>query len=323
MILGVGAAVARWRSGPEAGTMKIQGGTGHFQTEGFTLLVPPIRLPGRASGRNRTEIWVKIPSNKLLDVSFDEQGRFDVAFPVGSHLARVESEKRKSGDWWVADVRATRLGSEGQWFQVFRPASAKLETELWGIEWLRGDTEAQREADDWVAQIAGAIHGPEERAKRASRKARINNACADCHRLKRADAKVRREFGPVHRGTDASGFFVPATLLRDEAPLEDYAPREMNWEVPHVQVKCAHGTPVLVGKEPLQSVRCPGGAVATARLDLKAALASGDPHAQEICRGRLFLLEHMEADDRARFSLQENQCANFIQNGETPSEVAP
>ncbi len=321
----VGLFAVWWRRSPEAkrGELEIDHPQTYFRRSGFVLMTPPIALPGRKSGRSKTEIWLKLPQAPALDVKFAENGQFLLKFPQGTHLARVESERRKAGKWWVADVRATRLDEAGEWFQVYRPSSLDVDAPLWGTEWLRGDVKAQEAADNWVAELAGSLQSTEPRRTSASQKARANNNCGGCHQYNRPDADRVHQFGPVHRGTDVSGFFVPSTVLRDSAPLEDYAPRELNLDRPFVSVSCPEGELTVHGEEPTRQAKCSGGAPPRAIFDLSSALRASDPTARAVCESRRYLLEHMDLEVRSRFQAQWESCREILKTHETVSGSAP
>ncbi len=323
MVFGLLAVWLRRSPETKRGGLEIEQPHTYFRRSGFVLMNPPIALPGRKSGRSKTEIWLKLPRGPALEVERAGEGQFLLKFPRGTHLARVESELHEGGKWWVADVRATRLDEAGEWFQVYRPSSLDADAPLWGTEWLRGDTVAQEAADNWVSELAGSLQSTESRQTRASRKARANNDCGGCHQYSRPDAKRILEFGPVHRGTDVSGFFVPSTVLRDSAPLEDYAPREMNLDRPFVSITCPQGELAVRGEPPFRQATCSAGAPPHAVFEISSALKANDSTARAVCESRRYLLEHMTPEVRSQFQAQWESCREFLANHETVSGSVP
>jgi hypothetical protein len=303
-------------SGPQkAGTLRIEAPGGYFERNGYLRLDTPIRLPERAGGKNKTEIFLKVPAGRSLDLARRGE-RWELSYPTGTHAARVESVLRdgpKGPTWTVADIRATEFVEQGQEFQVYRPESREVGAALIGVSWRRGDVRAQKHADEWIEEAAKL--GVSARAKeRAARKARSDNACTSCHAPFRPDARTERQFGAVHRGTDAGGLFVPRTIVENAAPLENYAPVERNWDDPFITVSCDDGDPprLVEGKKGTRAV-CASGAVPRATFGLDEAMEAGDEHGLSVCASRRALFALLPSRWQRHFFARLAECGESRQ----------
>ena len=106
----------------------------YFAHNGYVELVPPVRLPTDAEGRDRIRVWMKLPKRGVIDL--DSAGRLRV--PDETVVERVESFDDR-----VVDVRGTRFDDGGkEWFHVYRRAGDRLV----GVEWPRDDAGAEKRA---------------------------------------------------------------------------------------------------------------------------------------------------------------------------------
>jgi hypothetical protein len=128
------------------------------------------------------------------------------------------------------------------------------------------------------------------------------NDCAGCHVPARPDATMVREYGLVHRGTDASGFFVPQTILADSIPIEDYGAFDANVEDPAVVVKCPGGPVERTQHNRGARLRCADGSVPRGRLDWTRARADDRDRVDRLCAARAFLVSRLEPGARAAFA---------------------
>ena len=139
---------------------------------------------------------------------------------------------------------------------------------------------------------------------------RRKNGCPTCHSPNTpAATHVERE-RVVHRGTDGSGFYVPASVLSDSATLERYHAVDPNLGAPFIRGACLSG-PMHIRAGRAACTPSPDGreAVPRATLDLRRALAAGDPHARAVCRSRQFLFAHLDARGQRRFADVARACS--------------
>lgn len=285
--------------GPPPGVtaLRIEDPAGHHEREGFVQLVPPVHLPSSSPERDQVEIWVKLPEGGVIDLSEDEAGRPTLELPVGTLADRVEwfggGDERR-----IVDIRGTRIEPEGaQTFYVYRPTAPDRRAPLFGLEWARGDPAAQRAATDYlvaqVAELPPVVDMVEPRRAEILNGVRARNACAGCHGLERPENEEPRQHGLVDRGTDRSGLVTPRTVLWDEVPLEVYGLHDRSWSDPAIEVRCG-GVPVT---EPGR--RCADGSIARGRLRWDAQGPEAEALREAVCNGRAWLLDHMDAEDRA------------------------
>ena len=120
--------------------------------------------------------------------------------------------------------------------------------------------------------------------------------------------------GSPTRQTDAAGWFVPETVLRDRAPLEHHRPREMNVDDPYVRFDCpaadGEATPAEIVKhdDGTRWPSCGGKATAIGVLDVASALAAGDAHAKAVCASRRALFDHMDDEGKKAFAAAFEVC---------------
>jgi hypothetical protein len=271
-------------------------------------LAPPVRLPRHRGDGSETRILLRVPPTAVIEVESGPDGP-RLRFPEGTRADRVEW-LGPPGDRRVADVRGTTLLAGGaERFHVLRPDGGGG---LHGVAWDRGDASAQEEATAQMSEWLAA--GPLREVDPARRYAELRrfegiNRCADCH-----DHGVPESPRPgrgVHtfRATDASGFYTPSYVLRDDAPLERSRPEEANANDPFVEVSCDSGSPRWVVDGAGSRYECPGGEAPRGRYDVARALRAGEPHAQQVCRAREYLRDHLRGEDHAYFAEAFAACA--------------
>ncbi len=274
----------------------------HWQALGAVTLVPPIHLPTRPGGRSRTTVRLAIPAGGVIDV--DTRGL--LTFPPGTVADRVEEVRTRDG-WAVADVRGQTLDEGSGRFHLLRPGADGLT----GYSWPASDGHADRWVHDTLAAELEADPTPMGASPSTSPHAdvaaglRARGDCARCHQP--AAAVDLAPAAIVHRGTDAVGWYVPMSVLDDEAPLEDYRPDDAN-DSPFVAVRCDDGEPERVTLRGGRRWRCPGGEAPIARLDIAGALAAGDTHARAVCASRRWLQARMTPRALARFEAALRPC---------------
>jgi hypothetical protein len=89
----------------------------------------------------------------------------------------------------------------------------------------------------------------------------------------------------VRRGTDASGFYVPRTVLTDEAPAERYHDEDPNVADPFIEHDCGGAPAALIDARP----SCEAGVTPRSRLKLATAMRAHDLHAEQACASRAWL----------------------------------
>jgi hypothetical protein len=266
--------------------------TEHWRAQGFVPLVPPVPLPTSADGRMRIEVWARVPEGARLEVG----SRGEPVFPPGSELVRLEIFRTRPAagpDAWVlADARGTRLLPSGlQVYSLRRPARLAPLSPWVGAEW---PADSHRFLSEGVLggfqRALGLDHG-------ALQRLRTQNQCPHCHQ-----PQLERGPPPIRRGTDRHGFYVPATLLADEVPLERYRDRE-----PHgdgLVVQCSDGRePTITSSEAgTWHHECSGGAVPVGRVRVTEATGALREHLAAHCESAAWLARHGPFEVPARCS---------------------
>lgn len=306
--LGLLALVAACDSEPRE--LRIARPVGHWKAAGYTEMIPPLRLPGYRSRRDRTEVWLKLAKGGVIQTRYDEnQGRHLLEYPPGTDAVRVEyrawGKDRNAWRWGVADVRGTRIEKDGQRFYALRPVENRPEASLAGYEWPREDAEAARKASDRLVEKVAQLASDARRAS-AVAKAERTNQCASCHVMARRRNQRPREFGLVNRGTDASGFVLIQTVLEGRAPLETYFPVEHNLTDPFIRFVCDGGA--AAARAPGKLPTCPEDRVPTGVLDVGRALGAGDPRVRRLCEARRYLRDHLDETGRKVFRRSFDEC---------------
>lgn len=301
------------RPPPGVTALRIDSPLDHHVREGFVQLVPPVHLPSSSPDRDQVEIWVKLPEGASIALSLDEAGRPSLEFPPGTLADRVEwfgtGDERR-----IVDIRGTRLRDDGsQAFYVYRPTAPSPRAPLFGLEWARDDPRAQHAATEHLAATVGELPPvadmPAARREAVLDGVRVRNACAGCHGLSRRENQRPREHGLVDRGTDASGFFTPRTVLWDEVPLEAYGAHDRSWNDPAIAVRCPEpAAEPAASPDGTPPRRCPDGSIARGRLRWDAVEPAAKAHRAAVCEGRAWLAAHMTQSDRAKLTSALQPC---------------
>jgi hypothetical protein len=214
----------------------------------------------------------------------------------------------------VVDVRGTLIDDGGgQRFHCLRPVSGEPDAPLLGWSWAAGDERARAEASrrvmDLAARAASPVGAPPLSGEALEALGRLND-CAHCHIPNhQSETSIMKAPFP-RRATDASGFYVPLSVLHDEVPLAATRPLDLNVADPYVSVRCADGPARLVRDDDGWIwYRCPGEDVPVGRRDVGAGLAAGDPYTLRVCRARRYLYERMDAPAREVFAASFRACA--------------
>jgi hypothetical protein len=321
---------ARAPVAPPAAPFTIAAPATFWERAGFAQMVAPVRPPSTSDGHAHIVVFIKIPDQARIQTRLDDTGRAHLRYPAGTRADRVEylspagRDAAPDASWQVADVRGTTIenaDARPAYFHVARPSSRVVGADLWGVRWPAGDPEAQTIATEALGAmvLSGEVLGPptEPARRRSAAHLRGLNDCAGCHQIARPPRRFVDDPALVNRGTDDAGFFHVSTVLDDEAPLETYRPRDQNLDDPFLAYRC--------GDRPL--VRPTGGAAAdgahlrcpdddrhlpVARLDLPAALAAKDAHAEAVCRSRRFLYDRLDETGQRHFAPAMARCAQGL-----------
>ncbi len=258
---------------------------------GYIEMVGPIRPPTSEDGRVSIRVYVKWPEGARIHV-VDAGGKPSLTMPEGTLVDRVELlgtgdlDAEPDDSFTVLDVRGTTFLRDDQVFHVLRPAPGG---DLLGLEWRRGP-EADGAATEHLAGLLlnGHLRGPSDHAERAGAAARLRttNACASCHVPERPGRKRVTDPGIVNRGTDGSGLFQIADVLKDSSPFETYRPRDGNLKDSFITRRC--------GDDVTDAPSCQNGMIAVGQLDVVRAVRAGDRHAIRLCRSRLAVATRLD-----------------------------
>ena len=289
----------------------------HWAQEGFVEMVPAIQLPSSSKAATDVAVWLKIPDEGVIQTRWsDARGGWVLAFPPGTVADRVE--QRGSADKrGVVDVRGTRIGDDPelqeQWMHTLRRAQTGANAPLFGYEWPRSDPAAHLLATDKLlgelATVPPASQMQPERRERHLQSIRRKNECNSCHTYERPDNRVEGEHGLVNRGTDASGFFTPQTVLANAVVLERYGGVDPNLDDPAITLVCPDGAkPSLQTKNKSKRVRatCPDAGVPVATLDFTKIDAQ---RLTKLCRARRYLHQHLDEQGQQVFADALAPCA--------------
>jgi hypothetical protein len=286
---------------PPAGVedLRLDAPSDHHARNGFVQMIAPVRLPSSSPDVDQVEVWLRIPDGAEIEATPGPSGELLLDFPVGTIADRVEfvglgAQRR------VADIRGAEIvDGRQQRFHVYRPTSAIPGDPLYGVQWSWHDDAAHRAATDRLLAKLDDAYAFEDDTRREAflRDVRAKNACLPCHAPARPENATPREHGLVNRGTDHSGFFTPATVLRDAIPLESYGAHDGTLGDAAVKVVCAGGE--LEGRE------CSNGVVPIGHWTGAAAPAD---RVRMVCEARRYLVEHMSPEARARFESSLAPC---------------
>ncbi len=295
----------------EATPRRIAQPQGHFAREGFVRMAPPLQLPGRASRRDWTDVWLRLPEHGQLDVLPDARGRLRLTYPNGTIADRVEFVsfgEPPNPTWSIADVRGTELVQGRELFHALRPTANTAHAPLEGFAWFRDDATASSAATEQLATRVAKLAQVAPQTE-VVRRARANNQCASCHLHDRDDNASWRQFGLVNRGTDHAGFFVVRTVLAGQAPLETYLPHERNLNDPLIRFVCPNdGETSLASRGDDGLPHCASGRIPVGVLDVAKGLALHDRRTRDLCAARRYLGRHMTTRAREHYARALAEC---------------
>ncbi|MCB9680194.1 MAG: Ig-like domain-containing protein [Alphaproteobacteria bacterium] len=306
LLVGCGGGAVVERPLPDApagaafGVVHVDAPSTFWPRSGFTPMVPPVPLPSAVAGQDTVEVWVRVPADARLAVVDGPDGP-TLRWPAGAAADRVEWRGTGEGRH-VVDVRGTILDADGvAWDHLYRPAGVGPEAPLLGVRWPASDVGVRAAAVAWLGDALAdrpPMAPASTEAKARWRESLERKAvCTSCHvPLRPANARPGAH-GLVDRGTDANGWFTPATLLADDVPMETYS-QDRSAAVSAVSVRC--------GSEAAhQGVRgtwaCPDGSTPIGHLDLAAAWTSDPDHAAAVCAGRRWLADHLDETGLSRW----------------------
>lgn len=276
----------------------------------YVQMVAPVHVPSPEAGRDQVEVWLHAGAIEL-EAGADgvERLRFRGVTAADRIEWNGEGDARR-----IVDVRGTSFDAHDRCtHHVLRPQDEGPRAPLVGMQWPCDDPAAQAWVDarmrERLAELPPFVRMHDDRRARALDAFVQRNDCDGCHREARPDATVVGALGPVDRGTDASGFFAPASVLRDEQPIEAYGAFDRNVDDPAIGVRCAAGP--AERHEPRPGVvrwRCPDGQVPIGRVDWSVA-AQHDPERRDrICAARRYLVDALDPAQRSNFAAALEPC---------------
>jgi hypothetical protein len=289
----------------------------YWRRMGYAEMVPSLRLPTTHDATDIIRVYVRVPPEHWISAHYlKAQGRRTLLFPAGTRADRVESMRYRTdrGEFRETpmDVRGTLIEADGApRFHCLRPESGKPLAPLLGWSWPANDPAAREEATRRIMALASRvgtpIDGPPLSGNALRALGRLND-CAHCHIANhRHETSVDAAPFP-RRETDASGFYVPLSVLHSEVALAATRPLDPNAGDPYVDVRCGTEPARLVHDGDWIWYRCADGRVPVGRRDVRAALAAGDSYTEEVCRSRRYLHEHMDRAARQAFAASFREC---------------
>ena len=300
--------------------------TSHWK--GYVEMVPPIRLPTNLEATERIAVFLSIPAGQTIEVAYlEDQKRHTLRFPPGTIADRLDGDHQPLPEgrykWtYIDDVRGTRIATgKEQFFHVYAPLDfARPTSQMTGWEWERGHDAQRIDATERLVawrralehtRCAGFIAAPcRKKANRDLRLFRYLNDCAACHRpnLPEVDRQPIASYRAA-RATDASGFYVPLSVLDNSGVVPRHRPRDRNVGDRFIEARCGE-SPARLERDPTGRTRyaCPDGRLPRATKNIEAALAAGDLHAMAVCRSRKYLFDHMDAAGKMAFAAAFSAC---------------
>ena len=289
----------------------------HWRRMGYAEMVPSLRLPTTHDATDIVRVYLLIPPGHSISAYYVEnERRYTLLFPAGTRADRVEllRYRNERGEFRETpmDVRGTIIGTGGrQRFHCLRPESGKPLAPLLGWSWSASDTLAREEATRRIMALASRvgtpIDGPPLSGDELRALKRLNN-CAHCHIANhRREASVDAAPFP-RRETDASGFYVPLSVLHSEVAVAAARPRDLSADDPWVDVRCGRVPARLVHNGGWIRYRCADGSVPIGRRDVRGALAAGDGYTARVCQSRRYLHAHMDQAARQAFAAAFREC---------------
>ena len=311
--LGVSAAASA--DGADVRALRLER-PAQFWSQGYTAMVPSIRLPTSHAGDDLIQVWLRLPADGKVDARYlQDQERFTLEFPPGTRSDRIEYFRVPDADgtkaWTAVDVRGTTIEADGsQRFHVLRPLDDSVGATLVGWSWPRDDRAAQQTVDRELKQLVQRVRRPPNKPPMDEAEARSMvefNQCAECHQpnLQRARFASQRS---LERATDAMGFFVPHAVVQDRCVVANHRPRDLNSEDPFVSVTCDDGPARLQNDDGHEYYVCPDDSVPMGARDVEAALRAGQDYTQRACASRRYLYQHMTAQARQAFAPAFRAC---------------
>ncbi|MDQ3032864.1 MAG: hypothetical protein M3Y87_10635 [Myxococcota bacterium] len=289
------------------GTRALERGADHWR--GWLELVPAIATPRTAARDDRTQVLVRFPGGARVTLDDPADPR-SLRVPAGTVIDRVES-RRIGGRMRAVDVRGTRFERDGsETFRAYRARTARDVDRLFGVEWSRGDASAAARAS---GSMRDAMHDglgfvardPHRRGAMIDRYTRLLS-CEGCHQPRRPERAHGPDAGP-RRATDASGLYTLLATLADDAIVETYRPIDANEHRAQLTRSCADGSAPRVGaRSPWP--RCDDRSVPRAHLDVRAAIADGDPAAAALCASRRALAPFLSEEVRQAYASELAAC---------------
>jgi len=282
----------------------------------FEQVTPPIRFPSPQAHREQVEVWLALDSAAIVSSIELDDGSATLRFGPGTRADRIEwngdGEHRR-----IVDVRGTWIDGHGACsHHVLRPAHQAPGAALVGMQWPCDDAPAASVAAERMRARLTSLPpfselAPDRRSAALDGFARQLD-CDGCHRESRPDARRIDEYGAVWRGTDANGFFAPASSLRDAVPLEGYGAFDLNVDDPAITADCRGAASRKTERGP-GAVRwtCADGGVPIGRIDWARAQSSDPSRVAAICRWRAWLRERLDAPAKAAFAAAFEPCEKF------------
>ena len=292
-----------------AGVVKVQipNEMNYWEKSGFVDMVGPLRLPSDKEHLENIRVWLKVPDDQKISVSWvPTQSRYSLVYPVGAVADRVDSSKSDpSSEEGVDDVRGARIDEQSNTiFHDYQTVPDESDQWLKGYEWKRdGDQADKQAADALVALFFPSGHNWDPGVIRQFRQL---NKCAACHE---PDAPAPGTTAPPFRfASDSRGFFQPMTVLENSMTVRDHRDWDLNADDPFITVWCGDKQTHAVVNGDVRKYECPGDVAPVGKLDIRAALAKHDAHAEQVCKARTYLYQHMDSDAQKAYRSAFEDC---------------
>ena len=279
----------------------------YWEKSSFAEMVPPLREPTDKDHLESIRVWVKIPEDQKITVSWiAPQNRYSLMYPNGTVADRVDSSKNDpASDENVDDVRGARIDEKSDTvFHDYEVAPDQSASWLMGYEWKRDGDQADLQAADALVALffpPGFHWDPG-----AIQHFRQLNRCAACHQ---PDAPAPVTTAPPFRfESDSRGFFQPMTILQNSMTVRDHRDWDLNADDPFITVWCGDQQTHAVTQGDVRKYVCANDIAPVGKLDIRAALQNHDPHAQQVCQSRSYLFRHMDLKARQAFSTAFEDC---------------